>query len=118
MSRRTRGRSRKTIEFIRACRIHIHRIALTSGDISNPNLPGFPVASKKKDPRYPWFVENFGHRAWELDAMPASELRRRVEDEIVSRLDMDAWNHAVEIEVAEVESMQKFHREWKACVGR
>ena len=32
-------------------------------------LPSFSASDKKKDPRYKWFVQNFGNRCWELDAL-------------------------------------------------
>jgi hypothetical protein len=47
--------------------VDLQRIALLKADV--PGLPSFPAADKKKDPRYRWFVKNFGHRCWELDAM-------------------------------------------------
>jgi hypothetical protein len=37
----------------------IKRIALTR---AHSGLPSFPASDKKKDPRYPWFVRNYGKR--------------------------------------------------------
>ena len=51
----------------------VRRIALTRGAVNG--LPSFPAADKKKDPRYEWFVDNFGRRCWELDAMDPNDLR-------------------------------------------
>ena len=85
--------------------VDIERIALTDDDAPGGNLPHFEASTKRKDPRYKWFVQNFGHRCWELDAMPPPDLRTRVENEILKRIDIDAWNHAIEIERAETESM-------------
>ena len=42
-------------------------------------LPSFPASDKKKDPRYKWFVRNYGNRCWELDAMDPNDLRACVE---------------------------------------
>ena len=56
-----------------------------------PGLPSFPAADKRKDPRYRWFVKNFGHRCWELDAMDPRDLRERVTEEIKELIDAEAW---------------------------
>lgn len=88
------------------------RIALTDEDVSDPALPYFEASTKKGDRRYQWFVERYGKRAWELDAMPSHMLRKRVETAITSMLDHDAWNRAIEVERAEVESMHLFHQSW------
>ena len=42
-------------------------------------LPSFPATDKRKDPRYKWFVRNYGKRCWELDAMDPNDLRACVE---------------------------------------
>ena len=41
-----------------------------------------PGTDKSKDPRYPWFVKNYGKRCWELDAMDPNDLRACVRREI------------------------------------
>jgi hypothetical protein len=45
--------------------------------------------------------------------MNPNDLRERVREQIVTYLDLPLWEHAKEIERAEVESMQSFHRAWK-----
>jgi hypothetical protein len=89
----------------------IKRIALTAADVS-PALPSFDVETKKNDPRYRWFVQRYGARCWELDAMSPVVLRERVEMEICAHLDLDAWEHATKVEAAEVESMHEFLTAW------
>jgi len=84
-----RGRSKKTLEFFEAC-------------------------TKRGDKRYQWFVQNYGDKAWELDAMSSSLLRKRVGSAILSMIDQDAWGHAIRIEKAEIKSMQEFHQKWRA----
>lgn len=89
----------------------IKRIALRDEDIG-PALPSFDAESKSKDPRHRWYRERYGDRCWELDALSPVTLRGRVEAEILSHLDIDAWDHAADTEAAEVESMQDFLSEW------
>lgn len=89
----------------------IERIALTRDDCTG--LPGFDVHTKTGDPNYQWYVTNYGDTAWELDAMPPDRLRDRVAAAIRTRLDMDAWDRAGEVEDAETESMREFLATWK-----
>ncbi|MDP2821699.1 MAG: hypothetical protein Q8O52_03330 [Sulfuritalea sp.] len=93
----------------------IKRVALDAMDVvAGTKLPSFEVESKAKDPRYKWFVENYGHRCWELDALSPVILRQRVEAEILALLDMDAWEHSIEVEAAERESMSTVLTAWQS----
>ena len=94
----------------------VQRIALLKED--TVNLSSFPASDKIKDPRYPWFVKNYGDECWELDAYPPPLLRQRVEQEIVARLDMDTWAHSIKIEYAEIASMRHYGDAWKASISR
>lgn len=97
----------------------ILRIALNDDDVApGTDLPSFEIESKSKDPRYKWFLQNYGRRCWELDALSPVILRERVEAAIVSKLDVDAWNHAVQIERAEIESMGSILKNWKRSISR
>lgn len=89
--------------------VEIVRIAINDEDtIAGAGVPSFSASDKTKDPRHAWYVENYGPLCWELDALSPVILRDRVEREILQRLDVDAWDHAIEIEAAEVESMRTF----------
>jgi hypothetical protein len=94
------------------------RIALTRDDLDD--LPHFDTATKSGDVRLQWYLQNTDadpRKSWELDAMDPNDLRERVREEIESYMDMDAWQHALKIEAAEKESMQKFHAEWTNRIG-
>jgi hypothetical protein len=91
------------------------RIAVLESDTHD--LPAFDAVTKRKDKRYGWFVENYGHQCWELDAMNPNELRNRVRKQIETRLNLPAWEHAKRIEAVEVESMQDFHQAWTYRLG-
>jgi hypothetical protein len=93
----------------------IKRVALDASDVvRGTTLPSFEVESKAKDPRYKWFVENYGHRCWELDALSPVILRQRVDDAILELLDVDAWNRSIEVEAAERESMSTVLTAWQS----
>lgn len=90
--------------------VKITRIALTRADCDG--LPSFAAETKIGDPRYAWFKKNHGARCWELDAMNPNDLRQRLRDEIVRRIDVDAWNHCQEVEEAERESLNRYVSAW------
>lgn len=92
----------------------IMRVALDKSDVSDPGLPSFEAESKSKDPRYKWFVQNYGKQAWELDALSPVILRQRVGREILNLIDVAAWNRAVEVEAAEIESMSAILGNWQS----
>ena len=87
----------------------IRRIGITKRD---HHLPSFAAAEKNKDSRYPWFVENYGDRCWELDAMDTRVLRRRVEQQIKRHVDMAAWNDGLMIERVQKESLDALVDGW------
>lgn len=93
----------------------INRVALTEADTFG--LPSFEAASKSKDTRHKWFVENYGQTCWELDALPPKELRDAVEDSIDDYLDQDAWEQAQLIERAETDSIRNLVGEWQSSIS-
>ncbi len=88
----------------------LERVALLASD--TPTLPGFDADTKVGDGRHRWYVERYGQRCWELDAMPPPLLRERVRKSIWRFIDEAQWDHAAVVERAEVESMQQFHAAW------
>jgi len=55
-------------------------------------LESWDVEQKKDDVNYKWFVDNFGEKCAEIDAIPPDELRTMIEDAIKSHIvDPDAW---------------------------
>lgn len=93
--------------------VEIRRIALIDEDVYGGNLPSFRAETKVGDSRYRWFSNNFGDTCWELDALSPVVLRDRVEDSILSELDIEAWQQASRIELVEKLSMEQFFESWK-----
>jgi hypothetical protein len=91
--------------------ITLRRIALTREQVSE--LPSFPTADKKKDPRYDWFRRaNYGDRCWELDAMDPNDLRNCVENAISDLIEPAAWRRCEIVNKAEQESLQSILEHW------
>jgi hypothetical protein len=96
----------------------IERIALDANDVGpGTKLPFFAAATKVGDSRHKWFVDHYGQRCWELDALSPVVLRQRVETAILGCLDQDAWDHSVSVEAVERESMSGFMDTWKSISG-
>jgi hypothetical protein len=93
--------------------VEILRVALTEDQLSE--LPSFPAADKRKDPRFKWFIENFGRRCWEIDALDPNDLRTRVEGYIRACIrDRDAWERCERVNAAERASLQDVLSQWAA----
>ena len=91
--------------------VDLRRIALRREQVRG--LPSFPASDKAKDPRYPWFTQNYGPTCWELDAMDPRDLRRLVEDAIRAEIDPEIWNRCVVVEKAERELLRHVLDAWK-----
>jgi hypothetical protein len=96
--------------------VTLRRIALTREHVNG--LLSFPARDKKKDPRYKWFVRNFGHRCWELDAMDPNELRACVKREIKKLIEPVAWKRCEIVDRAEQDSLKTILEKWGAPRAR
>ncbi|WP_204353755.1 hypothetical protein [Salinisphaera orenii] len=99
-----------------ATNFKIERVALTEDELHD--LPHFEAATKKNDARHKWFVENYGERCWELDAMPPSDLRVTVEIAIDDYLDHESWYRMKRVEAAEVEAIENLASGWQQSISR
>jgi hypothetical protein len=90
--------------------IKLRRIALTQQQVRG--LPSFPATDKRKDPRYRWFVANYGDRCWELDAMDPNNLRICVERAIKKLIEPVAWRRCEVVNRAEQESLRTLLEKW------
>ena len=91
--------------------VETNRIALTHQQLAA--LPSFPASDKRKDPRYKWFIENFGNLCWEIDALDPNMLRDCVEEEIkLCITDLDAWERCETSDQAQRESLQHVLMRW------
>jgi hypothetical protein len=61
----------------------------------------------RTDKRAAGFIERHGTACAEIDAIPPTELRRRVEEAINSHIDVDQWNRLIAVERAEQETLDR-----------
>ncbi len=89
----------------------LKRIALTRDQLTE--LPSFPAADKRKDPRYQWFIRNYGRECWELDALDPNVLRDCVRKHIEENIgDREAWERCKVTERAEEASLRSVIKNW------
>src|SRR6516164_10542275 len=79
------------------------RLAVTAADFGDPNVIGFPVRRVEKQPNGLWkrYLDTYGDRSVEVDALPAPELRERVADAIKLHLDPMEYQRLQTVEAAE-----------------
>ena len=75
-------------------------------------LPSFKATEKRKDPRFEWFIKNYGKKCWEIDALDSRELRACVEEEIKSLIEWDAWQRCEAVSLAEQNSLCEVLTKW------
>jgi hypothetical protein len=101
----------KRLEGFNGDHVEVRRIALTREQLRD--LPSFPAADKVKDPRYRWFVSNYGNTCWELDAMDPNDLRQCVEAAIKDLIEPEAWAKCEQMNRAEKGSLRFVMERWR-----
>ena len=91
--------------------VQLRRIALAVRQLEG--LPSFPASDKRKDPRYKWFVNNYGRYCWELDAMDPNDLRDCVRRQIKKLIEPVAWARCEVVNKAELESLRTILGKWR-----
>ena len=84
---------------------YVNRVALTNTQIRQYNLPPIPV--KRSDVRSGSFLQEYGDRAVELDALDPNILQRFVAESIESHINMGKWRNRLE----KIEELKKWLKE-------
>jgi hypothetical protein len=74
------------------------------------------VAVKSSDSRARAYLEKYGNKAAELDALPPDELRLRIESVIEEYIDSDAWDRLADVETVERESINVVVKNWDVAL--
>lgn len=82
------------------------RLGVTEADFAAHDLVRLPV--KKSDKRAAGFMRRYGTACAEIDAIPPTELRRRVTEAIESHIDIPRWNRLLQVEQAERDTLRQF----------
>jgi hypothetical protein len=83
----------------------VQPLAIFKADIQAFNLPPLPLKKKEdgtdSDSRAKGFRIAFGTEAVELDALPVTELRRRISESVKAHIDTTLWERSERIEINE-----------------
>ena len=88
--------------------VFFKRIGADEGDFRNSDLISIPV--KKKDRAAREYLKTYGDRCVEVDAIDMNEIRRRLESEIKSFIDLREWESLQLTERLEKETIDKVLR--------
>jgi hypothetical protein len=106
---------RRVQEYMTAWSFSLSRLAIHAQDIHDWKLP--PLRIKDSDSRAADFYVRHGEDCVELDALPPSELRQRIEEAVISKLDRAAWERAVAVEKVEIANIQETVGKWMRQPG-
>jgi len=88
--------------------VFFKRIGADEGDFKNQNLISIPV--KKKDKAAREYLKTYGNRCVEVDAIDMNEIRRRLDSEIKTFIDMKEWEALQLTERLEKETIEQLFR--------
>jgi hypothetical protein len=88
------------------------RLAVRGADFRDHHLIPLPV--KMTDRRAKGFLREHGRQCAEVDALPPTELRRRVEEAIEAHIPTAQWERLRQTERMEKESLQRYLSAWAA----
>ena len=86
--------------------IDVIRLALNMDQVETWNPPENPA--KETDSRFAHYMEEFGDKSWELDAVEPAELASLVEEGIEQWIDEDAWQEREDEQEAMRAKLRKF----------
>jgi hypothetical protein len=104
---------REKIQRYGNCEFEWTRLAILEDDFDEFDLIPLPI--KLSDKRAASFLDQHGKHCAELDALPPTELRRRVEEAILSHVDREVWARLQNIEEIEKKTMQEYVDKWVAA---
>lgn len=91
--------------------VEVIRLALNEDQVHRYRPP--PNPAKMTDSRATGYVEKFGDKSWELDALRPDVIDTLISNEIESYIDVDAWDAAREREEAARARIKKMADSWK-----
>ena len=91
-------------------KVVVERLALNMHQVTKYNPP--PNPAKTTDTRHRWYVEQYGHESWELDALDPEVLVDLVRDAVDPLIDRAEWDRVLEQERTDRAMLEKVVSEW------
>ncbi len=79
--------------------VDVKHVGITMEQIHELNPP--PNPAKMSDPRAGWYVNEFGDKSWEVDALPPDYIENVIDEQIQGLIDMDKFDAIVAEEKVE-----------------
>lgn len=87
-------------------KIEVLHIGITRKQIEELNPP--PNPAKITDPRAKWYIERFGNKSWEVDALDPQLLHKLVREGVEIIIDMEMFKSQIKKEELDKELLKKF----------
>lgn len=106
----TRDNAERLEMFGEYANVEVKRLALNMDQIEEYQPP--PNPAKTTDSRATGYIDKYGTRSWELDALKPRVISNLVETEINKYIDHDLWDECVELETEKRAILEKVHDNW------
>jgi len=100
----------KRFEMFTGGKAIVERIALNMSQITKLNPP--PNPTKMTDSRAQSYVERFGHKCWELDAINPADMQRMITKKIKTYIDFSEWNKTIDAQYEENHVLDELIYSW------
>lgn len=90
--------------------VEVRRLALNWDQITRYRPP--PNPAKETDSRSGPYIERYGDKSWELDALEPTVIDRLIADEIERVLDREAWDEALAEEERNKATLEQVSERW------
>jgi hypothetical protein len=96
---------RRKLEHYSGRELNWRRLAVTSEDFANPEIIGFPVKKKGRPGYWRPYLNQYGDRCVEVDAISPNEIRDRLRKAIESHINQEEWGRLKRTEELERQSV-------------
>jgi len=94
----------------------VKRLALNMAQVTQYDPP--PNPAKITDSRAKAYIDEFGTKSWELDALEPAVIAQLIRDNVVAVRDEAQWNRKVEEEKTAREQLTKVSNNWTDITER
>ena len=98
------------LEMFSGDNVIVERLALNMPQVTKYNPP--PNPAKTTDTRHRWYVEQYGHESWELDALDPEALVDLVQNAVDPLIDRAEWDRVLEQERTDRAMLEKVVSDW------
>ncbi|MEH6474078.1 MAG: hypothetical protein V7727_00255 [Sneathiella sp.] len=106
----TRDNKKRIDLFSRSHDVDVKRIALNMDQVDHYRPP--PNPAKTTDSRATGYIEKFGTKSWELDALEPSVIEELIREEVERHIDQDIWQQTLAEQEEARQILSRLHDNW------